>query len=116
MVGVSTLAANLKNMTVIHTGFELSATARMQYELQAQKMAIDDFRSKAKIITEQFGFSTYTLDNIQVTAANEFAQPMRAMALESSSMMAKSAASPIPVEAGETTVMVHVNGTIQMSK
>ena len=114
MVGVSTLAANLKNMTVVHTGFELSSSARIQYELQAQKMAVDDFRAKAQLLTEQFGFATYTLDNIQVTAANEFARPMRAMAMESN-IMAKSA-SPIPVEAGETTITMHVNGTIQMFK
>lgn len=114
MVGVASLAANLKGLSVTGTSMGLSDAARTQYETQAQQLAIDDFRTKAKRTAEQFGFSNYTIDNVMVNASNEFIAPIRAMEMDSVAM--KSMASPIPVEAGETSVSVHVSGTVKMTK
>ena len=109
---ITTLAGNIQKMPVTNVAFGLSPSARAKYEEEAQKLAVADFRQRAKLLTEQFGFSNYSIDNVHVNASHDMPMPMARMEM-AASMPAKMA-SPIPVEAGETTVTVVVNGSVQM--
>ena len=111
-VRITTLAGNIQKMPVTNVAFGLSPSARAKYEEEAQKLAVADFRQRAKLLTEQFGFSNYSIDNVHVNASHDMPMPMARMEM-AASMPAKMA-SPIPVEAGETTVTVVVNGSVQM--
>lgn len=111
-VRITTLAGNIQKMPVTNVAFGLSHSARAKYEEEAQKLAVADFRQRAKLLTEQFGFSNYSIDNVHVNASHDMPMPMARMEM-AASMPAKMA-SPIPVEAGETTVTVVVNGSVQM--
>lgn len=111
-VRITTLAGNIQKMPVTNVSFGLSPAARAKYEEEAQKLAVADFRQRAKLLTEQFGFSNYSIDNVHVNASHDMPMPMARMEM-AASMPAKMA-SPIPVEAGETTVTVVVNGSVQM--
>lgn len=109
---ITATAGRLQGLTMGNVGFGLSRERRAQVEGDAQKQAIDRFKAKAGELAAGFGFSGYTLREVSVNA-NEpgFARPPRMMAME-----AKAAAAdmPVPVEAGKSTVMVTVSGSVQL--
>lgn len=112
-VRITTLAANIQGMPVVNVTFGISPETRVKYENEAQRLAVAEFRARAGVLTKQFGFTNYTIENVQVNSSQDtFAMPM---AMERGAMMNTSAtASPVPVEAGETNVTVNVNGSVQM--
>ncbi len=108
---ITNAAGKIQGMTLGNVGFGLSRERRASVEAEAQKQAIERFKVKAAELASGFGFGGYTLREVSVSA-NEpgFARP-RMMAME-----AKSAAAdmPVPVEAGKSTVMVTVSGSVQL--
>jgi uncharacterized protein YggE len=80
---------------------------------EAQAQAIERFKTKATEISKNFGFGGYTLREVSVNANDQgFVQPRgRMVAMEAKAM---SSDAPVPVEAGRSTVVVTVNGSVQM--
>lgn len=113
-IRITTLAANIENMPVVNVAFGLSPEARVKYEDEAQRLAVADFRARAGVLTKQFGFTNYTIDNVQVNSSQDTPMPAPMMARGGDMMSMSKASSPVPVEAGETTVTVNVNGSVQM--
>lgn len=113
MVRIVTLANNIPNMPVQNSAFGLSQESREKYEAEAQRQAVADFRAKAQVLTQQFGFAAYSIEQIQVTSAQEHFRPVM-MAASSNAMSMSKTAGPLPVEAGETSVSVDISGTVQM--
>lgn len=109
---ISGAAGRVTGLTVAGVSFQLSREQRLKVEAEAQGMAIERFRAKAGEIAKGFGFSGYTLREVSVNA-NEQGAPgrPRMMALEAKSAMADA---PVPVEAGKTTVLVSVSGSVQL--
>ena len=108
---ITQAAARIQTMTMGNVSFGLSREQRAKVEGEAQAQAIERFKAKAGELARGFGFNGYTLREVSVNANDQgFQQPMRAMAL------AKSARSdaPLPVEAGRSTVVVTVSGSVQM--
>ena len=90
---------------------EMVAGLRVQ-GIEAQAMAIERFKVKASEIARGFGFAGYTLREIAVTANDQGYVPRpRMMAMEAK---ASAADAPLPVEAGRSTVLVTVSGSVQM--
>lgn len=111
-VRISSTAGKIQTLTVANVGFSLSREQRAKVEGDAQSLAIEAFKFRAAAIARSFGFSGYTLREVNVNAQEPgFAPRPRMMAME-----AKVAASdaPVPVEAGKTTVMVVVSGSVQL--
>lgn len=107
---ITAAAGKIQTLTLGNVGFALSREQRAQVEGQAQAQAIESFKAKAAEISRSFGFSSYTLREVSINANDQGAIRPRMMAME-----AKSAdSSPIPVEAGKSTVMVNVSGSVQM--
>ena len=110
---ISQTAGRISTLTVSGVSFSLSREAREQAESRAQAQAIALFRQRAHQIAEGFGFSSYSLGEVNVGASDSGfgGQPrmMRAMAAP-----AGATASDLPVEAGKSTVTVVVSGTVQM--
>ena len=109
---ISAAAGRVAGLTVAGVSFQLSREQRLKVEAEAQGMAIERFKAKAAEIAKGFGFSGYTLREVSVNA-NEQGAPgrPRMMALEAKSAMADA---PVPVEAGKTTVLVSVSGSVQL--
>jgi uncharacterized protein YggE len=80
-------------------------------ETEAQHIAIDRFRVKAADIAKSFGLGTYTLREVTVNAGDQGYTPRRVVAM---SMKMASADETVPVEAGKSTVMVTVSGSVQL--
>jgi predicted secreted protein len=109
---ISATAGKLQTLTVSNVQFSLSREQRALAEAQAQGMAIARFRSKAGEIAKSFGFSGYTLREVAINANDQGVSPrIRMMAADS---LASAAPAPLPVEAGKSTVLVTVSGSVQL--
>lgn len=112
---ITTTAGKIQGMTLGNIGFSLSREQRTKVEAQAQAQAIERFKFKADEIAKSFGFTSYTLREVQVSASDQGYGPRpRMMAMQARTAGAEMADSPVPVEAGKTTVLVNVSGAIQM--
>ena len=110
---ISATAGKIQTMTLGQVSFALSREARAKVEGEAQAQAIDRFKAKASEIAKSFGFAGYALREVTVNANDQaYAPRPRMMAMEAKSSMASDA--PVPVEAGRSTVVVTVNGFVQM--
>ncbi len=109
---ITSTAGKIQTLTLGSVSFSLSREQRARVEGEAQTLAIERFRAKAGEIAKSFGFGGYTLREVAVTANDQGYPPRpRAMALQAKSEMADS---PVSVEAGKSTVLVNVSGSIQM--
>jgi predicted secreted protein len=108
---VGQLAGRLNNLNITGSGFRLSREKRAQAEREAQEQAVAQFRAKASELARSFGFRDYGLREVSVQA-NDMGMPRpRMMAMEAK---AASADAPMPVEAGKTSVVVNVSGSVQL--
>jgi predicted secreted protein len=99
-------------MAIGNVGFGLSREQRTRVESDAQNIAIEHFKSKAGELARGFGFSGYTLREVNV-ASNDMAPiPRFRMTAAGTPSMAESA--PVPVEAGKASVTVTVSGSVQL--
>jgi predicted secreted protein len=110
---ISTTAGKINSLTLGQVSFGLSREARAKVEGEAQQQAIDRFKTKAAEISKNFGFGGYSIREVSVNANDQgFAPPRgRMVAMEAKSMASDA---PVPVEAGRSTVVVTVNGSVQM--
>lgn len=109
---ITTTAGRIQGMTVASVVFGLSREQRERLESQARLQAIERFRLRAGEIAKAFGFSAYTLREVNIDSQEQGAiiRP-RLMAMEARSSGAEA---PLPVEAGMATVQVTVNGSVQL--
>jgi predicted secreted protein len=108
---ITQAAGRISTMTVGNVSFGLSREQRAKVEADAQTIAIERFKTKAAELAKGFGFSGYSLREVAVNANDQgMPRPMR-MAMESKAMSSDMA---VPVEAGKSTVVVNVSGTVQL--
>ena len=108
---ISTTAGKITTLTMGNIAFSLSREQRARVETETQAAAIERFKGKAGEIAKSFGFASYTLGQVAVSASDQ-AMPVprpRMMAMKASSSLADEA---IPVEAGKATVSTTVSGSV----
>jgi predicted secreted protein len=110
---ISSTAGKIQTLTMAGVAFGLSREQRAKVEGDAQAIAIDRFKAKAGDIAKGFGFAGYTLREVSVNANDQGGMPPRPrmMAMEAKASMADAA---VPVEAGKSTVIVTVSGSVQL--
>lgn len=109
---ITSTAGKIQSLTMGNVSFSLSREQRAKVEGEAQSLAIAQFKQKASDIAKNFGFSSYSLRQVSVTANDQGYNPrprMMAMAAKT-----ESSDSSIPVEAGKSIVQVNVSGSVQM--
>jgi predicted secreted protein len=112
----SKLAGSLSSqMQISNVVFSLSPEARDAAQKKLSGEAIAAFRQKAANASAAFGFGGFTIREVSVSSGEN--SPPRPM------MMARMAAAPVaakmadvPLEGGESTVTVNVNGSVQMTR
>ena len=110
---ITATAARIQGMPIAQVGFGLSRSESERAEREAQSQAIEAFKVRAATLTQAFGFAGYTLREVSVSSQGQMPVPRpRMMAMEAK--MASMADSPLPVEAGKSTVVVNVSGSVQM--
>jgi predicted secreted protein len=108
---ITAAAGKVQTLTLGQVGFALSREARDRVEADAQARAIAGFKAKAAQVAESFGFSSYTLREVSINANDQGQVRPRMMAMEARAVTSDA---PIPVEAGKSTVLVNVSGSVQM--
>jgi predicted secreted protein len=108
---ITTTAAKIQTMTMGGVGFGLSREQRARVESEAQAIAIERFKAKATELAKGFGFSGYTLREVAVNSNDQGYPRPRVMAMELKSAPADA---PVPVEAGKSSVVVTVSGSVQL--
>ena len=111
----SRLAGQLNTtMQVGNVSFSLSPEAQRAAAEKLTGQAIASFRSQAEASARAFGYTGYTIREVDVGRNAPPPRPMfamRAMAMESAKV-----AAPVPVEGGTSTVTVNVSGSVQMTR
>ena len=109
---ITTTAGKIQTLTLANVSFALSREQRTRVEGEAQTQAIERFKAKALEIAKGFGFTGYTLREVSINANDQgYVSRPRMLAMQAKSDMAESA---VPVEAGKSTVLVNVSGSVQM--
>ncbi len=109
---ITQTAARIPTLSVGGVSFGLSREQRARVEGEAQTAAIERFKAKAAELAKGFGFAGYSLREISVTSNDQgFAPRPRMMAMEAKVGQADM---PVPVEAGKSTVLVTVSGSVQL--
>ena len=109
---IAQTAGRITTLSVGDIGFGLSREQRAKVETEARTLAIDNFKQQATELAKNFGFNAYTLREVSVNAS-EGGAPMRSRMMTMAAPQAASDA-PVPIEAGKTTVVVNVSGSVQL--
>ena len=109
---ITSTAGKIQTLTLGNVSFALSREQRVKVEGDAQAMAIERFKAKALEVSKGFGFAGYTLREVSITANDQSFSPRpRMLAMAKSDVSSESS---VPVEAGKSTVLVNVTGSVQM--
>lgn len=113
MQGIAELSGRVQTLTIASVGHALSREAREKADGDMLAQAIGQFRAKAAGIAGHFGFSGYSLREVQI-GGNE---PQGPVPMVRARMAAASLSEEaLPVEAGKATVTVSVSGSVQLTK
>jgi predicted secreted protein len=114
MQAIGQLSGRITTLTINRVGYALSRELREKSEGEVSAQAIARYRAKAADYAKQFGYSGYTLREVNVSS-NEQPPIPRPMQMRAQAMAAPSD-DALPIEPGKGTVTVNVNGTVQMVK
>lgn len=108
---ITATAGRIQTMTMGGVTFGLSREQRARVETEAQQIAIERFKTKAAELAKGFGFTGYTLREVSVNSNDQNYPRPRMMAME---MKSSQADAPLPVEAGKSSVVVNISGSVQL--
>jgi predicted secreted protein len=108
---ITSTAGKIQSLTLGSVSFALSREQRARVEGDAQTLAIERFKAKAGEIAKSFGFASYALREVSINTNDQGYSPRPRMAAMAKAEMSDS---PLPVEAGKSTVLVNVSGSVQM--
>ena len=116
MPAIGQLTGRITTLTISRVGYNLSRELRERSEGEVSAQAIARFRAKAADYTKQFGYASYVVRDVNVSA-NEpsprgVPMPMRMRALSSSAGSDEA----LPIDPGKGVVTVNVTGTIQLNR
>jgi len=112
MPAIGQLIGRVSTLTVARVGYGLSRELREKAESDAGAQAIERYRARATEFARQFGYAGYAIREVSVNT-NE-SPPVRPVAFQMRAAQVASADEPLPVQAGNGSVVVNVSGTIQM--
>lgn len=114
MAAIAQLTARITTLSIARVSYGLSREQRQKAESDVTAQAVGNYRERANELARLFGYSSYTIREVNWSAngpQREYAPQMRAL-----SMAGKASDEPLPVEAGKATVTVSVNGSVQLLK
>jgi predicted secreted protein len=111
---IAQLTGRIGTMSIARVGYTLSKEAREKVEAEVTARAIADWRAKAQAMSQQFGYSGYTVREVNVSTNEPGGGPMPVMM--SRGKVAAMADESLPTEAGKGEVTATVSGSAQMTK
>jgi predicted secreted protein len=110
---IAQLTGRVTTMSIARVGYTLSKEAREKVEAELTARAIAEWRTKAQQMSKQFGYSGYTVREVNVATNEQGGGPVPVMARMT---MAKAADEALPTEAGKGEVTATVSGSAQMTR
>lgn len=114
MPAIGQLAGRIGSLTIGRVAYSLSRETREKSEADVTAQAIARYRTKAADYAKQFGYSGYTLREVNVMGSEP--PPGGPIPMMRAQAMAKSDEAALPVEAGKAVVTVTVNGSVQLNR
>ena len=111
---IAQLSGRIQTMTIARVGYSLSREAREKVEGDVTAQAISRWRAKAALMAQQFGYSGYSVREVNV-ATNDM-QPGPAPMLMKAARATAVADEALPTEAGKAEVIATVSGSAQMTR
>jgi predicted secreted protein len=109
---LSDLLSRLQSSLALESiNYAVSPERQRAVEESLIKQAIDAFRQRATLITQQWGRKTYRLVEMNIQTGNQPVPPMR---MRASMMSLEGAVAAPTLEAGSQTLSVEVSGRIEM--
>ena len=112
---VAQTAGRLTGMNVTGVGYSISRELAEKHEADITAQAIQKYRAKAAEYAKQFGYSGYTLREVNVQAAEQGGGP-RPVQYRAKAEMSIASDAPVPVEPGKGTISATVSGSVQLTK
>ena len=110
---IAQLTGRIQTLSIARVGFSLSREAREKVEGDVSAQANANFRARADAVSRQFGFSGYSVREVNVSSNEPPGGPQPMMRAQASRAMADES---LPVEAGKAVVTATVSGSVQMVK
>lgn len=114
MSAIGALTGRITTMTIARVGHGLSRELREKLESDVAAQAIARFRAKAADYAKAFGYSGFTVREVNVSSVDQ--PPVTPIPMLRSKAMATAADESLPVEPGKGTVSITVSGTVQMTR
>jgi predicted secreted protein len=114
MAAIGQLTGRITSMTIARVGYNLSRELREKVEGDVTAQAIARYQAKAADYAKQFGYRSYMLREVNVSAGDA-PTFMPSMQVRAKAMSAASDEA-LAVEPGKGAVTVSVNGTVQLTK
>ena len=114
IAAIAQLSGRIQTMSIARVGYTLSREAREKVETEVTAQAIARWRAKAAAMAQQFGYSGYSVREVNV-ATNDFQQPPQPMLMKAS-RASTGADEALPTEAGKGEVSATVSGSAQMTR
>ncbi len=114
IAAIAQLTGRVQTMTIARVGYTLSREARENVEAEAVAQAIARWRSKAQQMSQQFGYTGYTVREVNVATNEAGGGPVPVMMR--AKVMAAVAEEALPTEAGKGEVTASVSGSAQMTR
>jgi predicted secreted protein len=111
---IAQLTGRVQTMTIARVGYTLSRQVREKIEAEVVAQAIARWRAQAAQMSQQFGYSGYTVREINVSTNTPGPGPLVGMARATAAGMSSDAA--LPTEAGKIDVGATVSGSAQMTR
>ena len=112
MQAIAQLSGRITTLTISRVGYNLSRELREKVEGEVAAQAIARYRAKAADYARQFGYTGYTIREVNVGTSES--PPFRPVAMMQARALAAGSDEALPVEPGKGTVTVSVSGTVQM--
>ena len=114
IAAIAQLSGRIQSMTIARVGYSLSREAREKVEAEVVAQAIARWRAKALQMSQQFGYGSYSVREVNV-ATNEGHAPPQPMLMKAARATAM-ADEALPTEAGKGEVTATVSGSAQMTR
>ena len=111
---IAQLTSRVPGLTISRVGYSLSREARQKVEGDVTAQAIEQFRARAMTVSRQFGFTGYTVREVNVGTDGSGGGPVPMLRMQATRAMTDEMA--LPTEAGKASVNATVNGSVQMLK
>ena len=111
---IAQLTGRIQTMTIARLGYSLSREAREKVEADVAAQAITRWRAKAGQMSQQFGYSGYSVREVNVATNDPPQYPVQPTMKAARASTA--ADESLPTEAGKSEVTATVNGAVQMTR